>query len=125
MKSMRHCVSAGDTRARRVVSAACVLLSVAFCAACRTGCPPSYGPLSARPHFPLPSPGDIVGIEDHFYNYLIYQLTLTVFAPVVESGSNKIQPTYVLDVADAVAALLRKPDTAGKTLYLGGPEVLT
>ncbi|PNW77389.1 hypothetical protein CHLRE_10g434450v5 [Chlamydomonas reinhardtii] len=81
--------------------------------------------LDAFPDATIVRPGDIVGIEDHFYNYLIYQLTLTVFAPVVESGSNKIQPTYVLDVADAVAALLRKPDTAGKTLYLGGPEVLT
>lgn len=70
-------------------------------------------------------PGDIVGIEDHFYNYLIYQLTLTVFAPVVETGANKLQPTYVLDVADAVASALRKPETAGQTYYLGGPEVLT
>ncbi|KAG2448737.1 hypothetical protein HYH02_006091 [Chlamydomonas schloesseri] len=81
--------------------------------------------LEAFPDATIVRPGDIVGIEDHFFNYLIYQLTLTVFAPVVESGSNKIQPTYVLDVADAVAALLRKPDTAGKTLYLGGPEVLS
>ncbi len=66
-----------------------------------------------------------MGIEDHFFNYLIYQLTLTVFAPVVGTGSNKVQPTYVLDVADAVSAALRKPDTEGKTIYLGGPEVLT
>ncbi len=50
------------------------------------------------------------------------QLTLTVFAPVVEDGQNKVQPTYVPDVAEAVAATLRRPDTAGKTIYLGGPE---
>lgn len=81
--------------------------------------------LKAFPKATIFRPADIVGIEDHFYNYLIYQLTLTVFAPVVGTGSNKVQPTYVLDVADAVSAALRKPDTEGKTIYLGGPEVLT
>ncbi|GFR45652.1 hypothetical protein Agub_g7063 [Astrephomene gubernaculifera] len=81
--------------------------------------------LDAFPTATIMRPADIVGIEDHFYNYLIYQLTLTVFAPVVETGANKLQPTYVLDVADAVAAALRNPETAGKTFYLGGPEVLT
>ncbi|KXZ51581.1 hypothetical protein GPECTOR_12g544 [Gonium pectorale] len=81
--------------------------------------------LEAFPRATIFRPADIVGIEDHFYNYLIYQLTLTVFAPVVEEGRNKIQPTYVLDVAEAVASALRKPETAGKTYYLGGPEVLT
>ncbi|GLC37331.1 hypothetical protein PLESTB_001135500 [Pleodorina starrii] len=88
----------------------------------------ALGDEAVREAFPsatIMRPGDIVGIEDHFYNYLIYQLTLTVFAPVVETGSNKIQPTYVLDVADAVASALKKPETAGQTYYLGGPEVLT
>ncbi|KAG2498336.1 hypothetical protein HYH03_003596 [Edaphochlamys debaryana] len=69
-------------------------------------------------------PGDVVGIEDYFYNHLIYQLTLTVFAPVVETGSAKLQPTYVPDVADAVVQALRKPESMGKTYYLGGPEQL-
>lgn len=81
--------------------------------------------VEAFPEATIMRPGDIVGIEDHFYNYLIYQMTLGIVAPVVESGSNKLQPTYVLDVADAVMAALRQPDTAGKTFYLGGPEVLT
>ncbi|EFJ44232.1 NADH:ubiquinone oxidoreductase 39 kDa subunit [Volvox carteri f. nagariensis] len=81
--------------------------------------------LEAFPSATIMRPGDIVGIEDHFYNYLIYQLTLTVFAPVVETGSNKLQPTYVLDVADAVTSALRKPESKGQTYYLGGPEVLT
>ncbi|GIL71260.1 hypothetical protein Vretimale_2871 [Volvox reticuliferus] len=88
----------------------------------------ALGDEAVRKAFPsatIVRPADIVGIEDHFYNYLIYQLTLTVFAPVVETGSNKVQPTYVLDVADAVAAALRKPETKGQTYYLGGPEVLT
>ena len=52
-------------------------------------------------------------------------MTLGLVAPVVEDGSNKVQPTYVLDVADAVVAALKRPETAGKTYYLGGPEVLT
>lgn len=52
-------------------------------------------------------------------------MTLSLFAPVVEDGHNRIQPTYVLDVADAVVAALKTADTKGKTYYLGGPEVLT
>lgn len=70
-------------------------------------------------------PGPIAGIEDHFYNYLVYQMSFSLFAPVVEGGANRIQPTYVLDVADAVVAALKTKETMGKTFYLGGPEVLT
>jgi NADH dehydrogenase (ubiquinone) 1 alpha subcomplex subunit 9 len=35
----------------------------------------------------------VVGIEDHFYNYFIYQLSFGVVAPVVGDGSARIQPT--------------------------------
>lgn len=70
-------------------------------------------------------PGSIVGIEDHFYNYLIYQLGLSMFAPIIENGVNKIQPTYVIDVAEACVAALKTHESKGKTYYLGGPEVLT
>lgn len=81
--------------------------------------------LPARLHGARCRPGPVAGIEDHFYNYLVYQMTLSLFAPVVEGGSNRIQPTYVLDVADAVVEALKTVETKGKTYYLGGPEVLT
>lgn len=31
-------------------------------------------------------PGPVVGIEDHFYNYIIYQLSFGILAPVYEVG---------------------------------------
>jgi len=33
----------------------------------------------------------VVGIEDHFYNYMIYQLAFGVVAPVIDGGVAKIQ----------------------------------
>ena len=34
------------------------------------------------------------------------------------------QPTWVRDVADALHVMLKRPETAGKTFYLAGPETL-
>nr|7ARC_P Chain P, kDa [Polytomella sp. Pringsheim 198.80]7ARD_P Chain P, kDa [Polytomella sp. Pringsheim 198.80] len=70
-------------------------------------------------------PGNVVGIEDYFYNNLIFQLSYTIVAPVINNGANKVQPTYILDVADAVVKILKDKKTSGKTYYLGGPETLT
>jgi len=36
----------------------------------------------------------------------------------------KTQPTWVRDVADVIHIMLKQPETAGKTYYLGGPEQL-
>eukprot|EP00983_Pelagomonas_calceolata_P125988 1161263-Pelagomonas_calceolata.AAC.4 len=36
-------------------------------------------------------PGPVVGIEDHFYNYMIYQLAFGLVAPVIDGGVAKIQ----------------------------------
>ena len=33
----------------------------------------------------------MVGIEDHFYNYMIYQLAFGLIAPVIDGGVAKIQ----------------------------------
>lgn len=70
-------------------------------------------------------PGPIVGIEDHFYNYMVYNLSFGVIAPIVDDGAAKLQPTWVRDVADAVPAMLRRQETKGQTVYLAGPETLS
>ncbi len=44
----------------------------------------------------------MVGIEDYFYNLLVYQLSFGVVAPIVDEGTARVQPTWVPDVADAV-----------------------
>jgi len=43
-------------------------------------------------------------------------------APVVGSGRNLWQPIFVWDLVDAVAAALERPETAGRTYTLAGPE---
>lgn len=77
------------------------------------------------PNATIVKPAPIVGIEDHFFNYLIYQVSFGFFAPVIDGGVARVQPTYVPDVAEAVMQILRSKDSAGKTYHLGGPEVLT
>eukprot|EP00798_Chlamydomonas_sp_ICE-L_P015531 gene15531-21620_t len=67
----------------------------------------------------------VVGIEDHFYSNLIYQISFGFLAPVIDGGVARLQPTYVPDVAEAVNQIILRPETKGKTFFLGGPEILT
>ncbi len=66
-----------------------------------------------------------MGIEDHFYNYMIYQLSFGVVAPIVDGGGAKLQPTWVRDVAEASYQLLKHEESKGKTYFLNGPETLS
>lgn len=70
-------------------------------------------------------PAPVVGIEDYFYNFIIYQVSYSLLAPMVDNGEQRVQPTYVIDVAQAVINALQDKETKGKDYYLGGPEVLT
>ena len=45
--------------------------------------------------------------------------------PIVGDGSQRIQPVWVDDLARVVAESLQRPDAAGRTLEVGGPEVVT
>ncbi|MGZ4289177.1 MAG: complex I NDUFA9 subunit family protein [Gaiellaceae bacterium] len=45
--------------------------------------------------------------------------------PIIGDGTSRIQPVWVDDVARAVAESLERPEAAGKTLELGGPEIVT
>ena len=47
------------------------------------------------------------------------------FIPVIGPGTTRFQPVSVRDVAHVFAAALAKPETAGRTFELGGPEVFT
>lgn len=53
------------------------------------------------------------------------QVSYSLLAPLVENGAGRVQPTYVLDVAEAVTKALMTKDSIGKTYHLAGPEVLT
>ena len=45
--------------------------------------------------------------------------------PIIGDGSQRFQPVWVDDVARAVAESLERTGAAGKTLELGGPDVVT
>ena len=49
----------------------------------------------------------------------------TPVTPIIGEGTSRIQPVWVDDVARAVAESLERPEAAGKTLELGGPEIVT
>ena len=69
-------------------------------------------------------PSVVFGPEDAFLNRFAGLLRLPV-VPVV-APRTKFQPVYVVDVARAVAAAVCDPAAhAGKTLSLGGPDVMT
>jgi len=47
------------------------------------------------------------------------------FIPVIGPGTTRFQPVSVYDVARVFADALEKPETAGKSYEVGGPDVLT
>jgi uncharacterized protein YbjT (DUF2867 family) len=46
-------------------------------------------------------------------------------APVIGDGSYRHQPVWIGDVATAFTRALERPETAGKVIALGGPQVFT
>ncbi len=47
------------------------------------------------------------------------------FVPVIGPGTTRFQPVSVSDVARVFADALEKPETAGQSYEVGGPEVFT
>ncbi len=85
------------------------------------------GEAAAREAFPnatILRPSFVFGAEDAFTN----RFAAMVAAPVVPvlRAEVKMQPVYVVDIAQAVVAALRDPGTHGGQAYaLGGPDVLS
>jgi uncharacterized protein YbjT (DUF2867 family) len=86
------------------------------------------GEAAVRAAFPTATilrPSIVFGREDQFVNRFAAMIAKAPVVPVLRAGT-KFQPVYVGDVAAAVFAALADPDkAAGKTLELGGPDVLS
>jgi NADH dehydrogenase len=67
----------------------------------------------------------VFGPEDQFTNRFAALARMSPFVPLVGGGTNKLQPVYVGDVAQAVAAAVDGLAKPGAVYELGGPEVLT
>lgn len=79
---------------------------------------------AAMPSAVILRPSLVVGPEDQFLNRFAAMARLSPVLPVI-CGDSRFQPVYVLDVAAATLAALTRPDAAGKTFELGGPDVMT
>ena len=85
------------------------------------------GEAAIRAAFPAATilrPSTVFGREDAFVNRFAAMIAGFPIIPVLRAGA-RFQPVYVADVAQAAKAALGNAAVAGKTLELGGPDVLT
>jgi NADH dehydrogenase len=68
-------------------------------------------------------PSIVIGPEDSFFNRFASMARVSPVLPLIGGGETRFQPVYVGDVADAIVAALQRPDAAGQTYELGGPQV--
>ena len=69
-------------------------------------------------------PSIIFGPGDGFVSLLATIVRLNpVFIPVIGPGTTQFMPVSVYDIARVFADALEKPETAGKTFEVGGPEI--
>jgi NADH dehydrogenase len=69
-------------------------------------------------------PSVIFGAEDRFLN-LFAQLQAVLPVVPLAGAHTRFQPVWVGDVAQAIVRCLQRPDTAGETIEVAGPQVLS
>ncbi|MBM3507128.1 MAG: complex I NDUFA9 subunit family protein [Alphaproteobacteria bacterium] len=80
----------------------------------------------AFPGATIVRPSVVFGPEDGFLNRFGATARLSPVLLVLGGGEGpRFQPVYVGDVAEALFRILQRPETAGQTFELGGPEVLS
>ncbi|MBX3594927.1 complex I NDUFA9 subunit family protein [Sphingomonas sp.] len=86
------------------------------------------GEAAVRAAFPTATivrPSLIFGREDQFVNRFARLAAALPAVPVLKGGT-RIQPVYVADVAAGIVRALTQPDRwGGRTLELGGPDVMS
>ena len=76
------------------------------------------------PNATIVRPSIVFGPEDEFFNKFAEMARFSLFLPLIGGGVTKFQPVYVGDVAEAIAKSVDGSIEPGRTLELGGPEVL-
>lgn len=79
----------------------------------------------AFPNATIVRPSVVFGPDDNFINMFAKITKFSPIFPLINNGKTKLQPVYVDDVAQLVAACLLDESSAGKTLEVAGPEVYT
>ena len=67
----------------------------------------------------------LFGEGDEFFPIQASLTKALPFAPVVGDGKTRFQPLAVDDLARCISVALARPDLQGRTVQIGGPEVLT
>jgi len=80
---------------------------------------------SGRPDFVIFQPSVVFGPHDEFINKFATLLKLVPGILPLACADARFAPVYVGDVADAFQHCLDRPEVAGRTYQLCGPEVLT
>lgn len=70
-------------------------------------------------------PGQLVGVEDNLMNNLARLAKKFPIIPLIDGGHQKLQPTWVKDVANAMINSLKTKECLGQTYHLAGPDVIT
>ena len=70
-------------------------------------------------------PSVIFGRDDRFTNLFARAMRLSPVVFIPGDGLSRMQPVFIADVVSAFSMSLKRGDTIGKTLELGGPEKLT
>lgn len=86
------------------------------------------GELAVRAAFPnsvLIRPAVMFGPDDAFLTPVLNLLRRLPVYPMFGGGLTRLQPVYVEDVAEAVAAALQCADTDAATFECGGPRIYT
>ncbi len=85
------------------------------------------GELAIFENFPAATilrPAVVFGADDNFFNLFARMAQIMPFLPLIGGGKTRFQPVYAGDVAKAVTACLRRPESKGAIYELGGPEIL-
>lgn len=70
-------------------------------------------------------PSIVFGPEDGFFNKFAGMAKMLPFLPLIGGGKTKLQPVYVMDVAETVARSVDGKIAPAKIYELGGSEVMT
>lgn len=70
-------------------------------------------------------PSWVYGPEDKSLNKFVAFARNLPFIPVIGNGKTRVQPVFVDDLAEAVAASVGTPVAANQTYEIGGPQTLT
>ena len=70
-------------------------------------------------------PSVIFGNYDNFINKFKKMASIFPFMPLIGNGRTKFQPLYVEDLISVIEILSKNKKFLGKTIELGGPEILS